>query len=108
MTLKDGPSGAPIRTDSPSRIAAVTCFTAIFSYLTARLAGFLVIPPEMIWPLWPGCAFVLAMLLLTPPEDLASDSTSWPCRIRGLRYAGKTSHSRHRSSPWRRLYRDTR
>ena len=66
MTLKDRLSGAPIRTDSPSRVAAVTCFTAIFSYLTARLAGFLVIRPEMIWPLWPGCAFVLAMLLLTP------------------------------------------
>lgn len=65
MTLKDRPSGAPIRTDSPLRVAAVICFTAIFSYLTARLAGFLVIRPEMIWPLWPGCAFVLAILLLT-------------------------------------------
>ena len=66
MTLKDRPSGAPIRTDSPLRVAAVICFTAIFSYLTARVAGFLVIRPEMIWPLWPGCAFVLAILLLTP------------------------------------------
>ena len=66
MTLKERPSGAPIRTDSPLRVAAVICFTAIFSYLTARLAGFLVIRPEMIWPLWPGCAFVLAILLLTP------------------------------------------
>lgn len=65
MTLRDRPSGAPIRTDSPYRVAAVICFTAIFSYSTARLAGFLVIRPEMIWPLWPGCAFVLALLLLT-------------------------------------------
>src|SRR5215469_16279420 len=66
MTLKERPSGAPIRIDSPFRIAAVICFTAIFSYLSAKLAGFLVIRPEMIWPLWPGCAFVLAILLLTP------------------------------------------
>jgi len=57
---------APIRVDSPFQISVIVCFAATFSYLAARLAGHLVIRPEMIWPLWPGCAFIVAILLLTP------------------------------------------
>jgi len=44
----------------------MTCLVATLAYLAARLAGFLVIRPEMIWPVWPGCAFLVALLLLTP------------------------------------------
>ena len=66
MNPNDRSSTAPIRTDSNFRIIVVVCFVAFFSYLAARLAGSLVIRPEMIWPLWPGCAFVVAILLLTP------------------------------------------
>jgi PAS domain S-box-containing protein len=39
---------------------------ASLSYLAASLAGTLVLRPEMVWPLWPGCAFVVAVLLLVP------------------------------------------
>jgi PAS domain S-box-containing protein len=58
-------SEAPIRTDSATRISIVVCSAGILSYLAARLGGYLVIRPEMIWPLWPGCAFIVAILLLT-------------------------------------------
>ena len=44
----------------------LVCCVFIFSYLAARLGGALVLRPEMIWPLWPGCAFLVAVLLLTP------------------------------------------
>jgi PAS domain S-box-containing protein len=40
---------------------AFTC-----SYLTARLGNLLVLRPQMIWPVWPGCAFLVAVLLVTP------------------------------------------
>lgn len=35
------------------------------SYLAARLGALLVLRPQMIWPLWPGCAFLVAVILLT-------------------------------------------
>jgi len=44
----------------------MVCFVAIFSYLAARLGYAFVLRPEMIWPVWPGCAFLVAVLLLTP------------------------------------------
>ena len=37
----------------------------ILSYLVARLAGSLVLRPELVWPFWPGCAFLVAVLLST-------------------------------------------
>src|SRR5262249_47549184 len=30
------------------------------------VGGLLVLRPEMVWPLWPGCALLVAVLLLTP------------------------------------------
>src|SRR5215470_16499206 len=59
-------SRPPIHPDSPFQIAIVICSTAILSYLAARIGGALVLRPEMIWPVWPGCAFLVALLLLTP------------------------------------------
>jgi PAS domain S-box-containing protein len=44
----------------------LACCVFIFSYFAARLGGALVLRPEMMWPLWPGCAFLVAVLLLTP------------------------------------------
>jgi PAS domain S-box-containing protein len=41
---------------------------AIVSYLSAKLGGTLVLRPEMVWPLWPGCALLVAFLLLAPPK----------------------------------------
>jgi PAS domain S-box-containing protein len=67
MTNRPNPSPAtPIHLDSPFHVVIVVCFVFIFSYLAARLGGALVLRPEMIWPLWPGCAFLVAVLLLTP------------------------------------------
>ena len=67
MTNRSGLSGpAPIRFNSPIHVALAILCVAIFSYLAARVGGALVIRPEMIWPLWPGCALLVAVLLLTP------------------------------------------
>ena len=41
------------------------------SYLAAEFGGLLVLRPQMIWPLWPGCAFLVAVLLLVPRK-------TWP------------------------------
>jgi len=67
MTNRNNPSSpAPIHPDSAAHVVILICFVATLSYLSARLGGALVIRPEMIWPLWPGCAFLVAVLLLTP------------------------------------------
>lgn len=52
--------------DSAFHPVILVCFVATVSYLTARLGDALVLRPQMIWPLWPGCAFLVAVLLLTP------------------------------------------
>lgn len=51
---------------SSLRTVAVAGLVAILSYLCAQLGGALVLRPEMIWPVWPGCAFLVAVLLLVP------------------------------------------
>src|ERR1700746_2293096 len=43
-----------------------TCLVGFASYLTAVFGGALAPRPQMAWPLWPGCAFLVAVLLLTP------------------------------------------
>ncbi|MGA2005375.1 MAG: PAS domain S-box protein [Terriglobales bacterium] len=44
----------------------MVCVVALLSFLTAKLGGTLVLRPQMLWPLWPGCAFLVAVLLLVP------------------------------------------
>jgi PAS domain S-box-containing protein len=44
----------------------VACLVAFLSYLAAELGGMLVVRPQMVWPLWPGCALLVAVLLLVP------------------------------------------
>ena len=51
---------------SPLRTVILVCLVAFLSYLAAKLGGALVLRPQMVWPLWPGCAFLVAVLLLTP------------------------------------------
>ena len=47
--------------------AAIAVFAVLIgSYLAAELGGLLVLRPQMVWPVWPGCAFLVAILLLTP------------------------------------------
>ena len=52
--------------DSLLHSAILACLVASLSYLTARLGGLLVLRPQMLWALWPGCALLVAVLLLTP------------------------------------------
>jgi PAS domain S-box-containing protein len=42
------------------------CLVGFGSYLTAVFGGALALRPQEVWPLWPGCAFLVAILLLTP------------------------------------------
>lgn len=65
MNLYSSSSARPIHPSSLSHVVIVSCLVATFSYLAARLGGALVSRPEMIWPFWPGCAFLVAVLLLT-------------------------------------------
>jgi integral membrane sensor domain MASE1 len=39
---------------------------AFRSFLAAELGGVLVVRPQMLWPIWPGCAFLVSVLLLVP------------------------------------------
>ena len=41
---------------------------AFFGYFTARLGDALVLRPQMVWPLWPGCALLIAILLMLPQK----------------------------------------
>jgi signal transduction histidine kinase len=46
--------------------AALVGLVAVLSYLAAKLGGALIVRPEAVWPLWPGCALVVSVLLLVP------------------------------------------
>jgi len=59
-------SGKIAKLDSSFYVVAFVCLVAALSYLAAALGGVLVLRPQMVWPLWPGCAFLVAVLLLTP------------------------------------------
>ena len=42
----------------------VVCVTTALSYLVPKLVGMLVSDPQTVWPLWPGCAILVAGLSL--------------------------------------------
>src|SRR5882672_10223662 len=49
--------------DSHSTLLFV-CVTIALSYLVPTLVGMLISNPQTVWPLWPGCAILVAGLLL--------------------------------------------
>src|SRR5271157_5360966 len=54
-------------TNSWPNQALRACLTALVCYLAAKLGGFLIIrEPQTLWPLWPGCAVLVAILLVLP------------------------------------------
>lgn len=57
------PSRKTANPNSPFRIVLLAILVALLSYFAAELAGALVLRPQMIWPLWPGCALLVAVLL---------------------------------------------
>jgi signal transduction histidine kinase len=59
------PSAANAEFWSHSMVQAVIML--VLCYLAARLGGTLIITvPQMLWPLWPGCAVLVAILLVSP------------------------------------------
>lgn len=51
--------------DSRSTLLVV-CVTIALSYLVPALVGSLISNPQTVWPLWPGCAILVAGLSLVP------------------------------------------
>jgi PAS domain S-box-containing protein len=51
--------------DSPLHKVSAVFLAFTLSYLAAKVSGLLVLRPQMIWPLWLGCALLVAILLLT-------------------------------------------
>src|SRR5215831_9174976 len=68
-------SPSPVSGTSFIRWAIAVCGVFICSYLAARLSDLLVLRPQMVWPLWPGCAFLVSILLLTRNKIL------WPALL---------------------------
>jgi PAS domain S-box-containing protein len=66
---------SPIRWTYLFGVVFAICTVFVYSYLAARLADLLALRPQMIWPLWPGCAFLVAVLLLTTKKTL------WPALL---------------------------
>ena len=49
------------------RTPLLSCFLAVACYAAAKLGGILIITkPQALWPLWPGCALLVSVLLLSP------------------------------------------
>jgi PAS domain S-box-containing protein len=62
-----GPSQRPLWSpNTPVQTAILVCLVAVLSYFAPRLAGALILHPQTIWPLWPGCALLVPVLLLVP------------------------------------------
>jgi PAS domain S-box-containing protein len=60
--------------NSRSWIALLVCLVVTLSYLASRIGGALVLAPQMLSPLWPGCALLVSVLLLVPRKN-------WPILI---------------------------
>ncbi len=48
---------------APFHTVILACLVSSLSYLAARVGGALVLRPEMVWPLWPGCAVLVGIML---------------------------------------------
>src|SRR5215813_12222000 len=58
------PGGAPV--DSHRRTIVLLSLVATLSYLAPKLEGGLMLNPKTAWPLWPGCAILVSVLVLIP------------------------------------------
>lgn len=52
--------------NSPFRTAILVCVTVALCYLASIIGGALAMGPQMLSPLWPSCALLVSVLLLTP------------------------------------------
>jgi PAS domain S-box-containing protein len=60
-----------VRLNSFFSIAIAALLTGVVCYVAAKLGGAMVLRPQMVWPLWPGCALLIAILLLCPRKTWA-------------------------------------
>src|SRR6266849_5730329 len=51
---------------SPLSTAVLVCLVVALSYLAPKLEGAMILNPRTVWPLWPGCALLVSVLLLVP------------------------------------------
>ena len=49
---------------SPLSTAALVCLVVALSYLAPKLEGAMILNPRTVWPVWPGCAILVSILLL--------------------------------------------
>ena len=71
---KSGQSAAPtpansvrsaiVNIDSPGSTIALVCLVGLLSYLVPRVEGALMLHPQTAWPVWPGCAILVSVLVL--------------------------------------------
>lgn len=52
--------------DSPLSTLLLACLVIALSYLAPKLEAALMLHPQKEWPLWPGCALLVSVLLLVP------------------------------------------
>src|SRR6266403_5737215 len=51
---------------SPLQTVILVCLVLLVSYFAPKLAGALLLHPKTAWPLWPGCAVLVSVLLFVP------------------------------------------
>ena len=52
--------------DSALQTVTLACLVAMLLYLAIKLAGALLSHPQTVWPVWPGCAMLVSVLVLVP------------------------------------------
>jgi PAS domain S-box-containing protein len=63
-----------VKVDSAFHTVILACLVALLLYLATTLAGALLLHPQTVWPIWPGCALLVTVLLLIPRR-------TWPSVI---------------------------
>jgi integral membrane sensor domain MASE1 len=65
-TVRSRPSWELAKPDSTPQTAILVCLAAVLSYLAPKLASALLLHPATVWPLWPGCALLVSVLVMVP------------------------------------------
>jgi signal transduction histidine kinase len=60
--------------DSPRATIVLVCLVAALSFVAPKVEGALMLNPQTVWPLWPGCAILVSVLLLVR-------TSVWPALI---------------------------
>ncbi len=68
------PSHSSWSPSSRLNTAIMVCLVAALSYVVSELGGALLLRPQMLSPLWPGCVLLVSVLLLVPKR-------MWPILI---------------------------